>query len=310
MFNPEAVTFVEAGDTCSNRAVIRCNWQADAGPGSYCRSCAMTEIIPQSVAGKNVALWDDAERAKRWVLSNLGQWGWMSDRDTGLRPRFHLLSEETSEGPAAIIMGHDSGLITINVTEADPAVRVARREELAERYRTLVGHFRHEIGHYVFLRLVTNKGFAADFRDMFGDERADYGAALKRHYEQGPPNDWWVHHVTPYASAHPHEDWAETFAHLLHLTDMVDSFQASDFSARAAHIGRLDPYKTKNSAALISGGIEIGIGMNHVNRSMGLFDLYPFVLSIEAREKLEFVHNWVRSAIEGKPKRKRPKRAK
>lgn len=302
-FDPEAEKFEVLDAGCANREQINCNWKADAGHGSLCRACAMTEIVPDSMVNTNVPLWAETEAAKRWVLVNLGQWGWLKAGDQGMWPRFHLLSEVTSTGPAPVTMGHADGLITINVTEADPAQRVARREKLSERYRTLVGHFRHELGHYVFLRLVQDERFASSFRNLFGDERADYGAALARHYESGPPQGWQDNHITEYASSHPHEDWAETFAHLVHLTDMIDS--ASAAGLRHANAAVIDPYRTNDGDALISAGANLGIAFNHVNRSMGLFDLYPFVIAPTVRDKLAFVRNAVAA---GPRERAKPKR--
>ena len=306
MFDPEAEQFVAAGETCANRSQIDCNWQSEAGPGGLCRACAMTEVVPDSIVSTNVPLWADSERAKRWVLNNLGQWGWLKATDTGPRPRFHLLSEFTANGQVPVTMGHDNGLITINVSEADPALRVARRESLDERFRTLTGHFRHELGHYVFLRLAADERFTRAFRALFGDERADYGAALGRHYDQGPPPGWEQTYITAYASSHPHEDWAETFAHLVHIADMVDSFQAAGMSAPAIEPLGGHAYGASDVQALISAGVELGLGLNHVNRSMGLFDIYPFVLSQMARDKIAFVHDWV--AASGPQQQKREKR--
>ncbi|MEM5515504.1 putative zinc-binding metallopeptidase [Henriciella sp. AS95] len=292
-FDPEAETFVRAGDSCTNRARIGCNWQSAAGPASLCRACAMTKIVPDSLVETNLSLWALTEAAKRWVLVNLGQWGWLKASDTGPAPLFHLLSETTSYGHAPVTMGHDDGLITINVIEADPAERVARRERLSESYRTLAGHFRHELGHYVFLRLSEDETFLKQFRALFGDERADYGEALARHYDQGPPAGWADDHVTGYASSHPHEDWAETFAHLVHLTDMLDSYLAAGFSAPGLDGVSPDPYACKDPNKLISAAVSVGLGMNHVSRSMGQFDIYPFVISEKVRTKLAFIHEWV-----------------
>lgn len=290
-FDPEAEQFEGLDTPCSNRECISCNWKAAAGPGSLCRACAMTEIVPDALVNENISLWADTEAAKRWVLVNLGQWGWLKAGDTGKMPRFHLLSEETSTGPSNVTMGHDDGLITINVTEADHARRVARREELSERYRTLTGHFRHELGHYIFFRLLEDEQFASAFRALFGDERADYGTALSVHYKNGPPQGWQEKHITGYASSHPHEDWAETFAHLVHLTDMIDSSNAAGLRTPGSPVP--DPYTTKDSGSVISAGAELGIGLNHLNRSMGLVDIYPFVIAPPVREKLAFIRNAV-----------------
>jgi|TARA_B100000678_G_scaffold173456_1_gene144734 hypothetical protein len=290
-FDPEAEAFEQLDVPCANREQIDCNWHAEAGPGTYCRACAMTEIVPDSLVTTNIPLWADTEAAKRWVLVNLGQWGWLKANDAGQKPRFHLLSEHTSTGHAPVTMGHADGLITINVTEADPARRVERRERLSERYRTLTGHFRHELGHYVFFRLVQDAKFADAFRKLFGDERADYGAALSRHYEQGPPQDWQTRHITGYASSHPHEDWAESFAHIVHLTDMLDSANAARLKAPGADVP--DAYRAADSESVISAGASLGLALNHINRSMGLADIYPFVIAPKVRKKLKFVREAV-----------------
>ncbi|MEQ9314896.1 MAG: putative zinc-binding metallopeptidase, partial [Henriciella sp.] len=165
-FDPDAEVFVRAADPCANRTQIGCNWQSAAGPASLCRACAMTKVVPDSLVATNIPLWSRAEAAKRWVLANLGQWGWFKTTDAGPAPMFHLLSETTSFGHAPVTMGHADGLITINVVEADPAERVARREKLSEAYRTLVGHFRLELGHYVFLRLSEDWTFLEQFRSL------------------------------------------------------------------------------------------------------------------------------------------------
>ena len=291
-FDPEQRVFVEADDPCVNRDAIDCNWIAERA--GACRACAMTEVIPDTGTERNRALWADAEAAKRWVVANLGRWGWFTDGDSGPVPVFHLLAEETASGPAQVTMGHDSGLVTINVTESDPATREKRREELAERLRTMVAHFRHEIAHFLFERLKERDGFLEAFRARFGDERADYAAALERHYGSGPPDGWHEAHVTPYAASHPHEDWAETAAHLQHLTDIVDSALAAGLRSDALTNPAYDAYAETETSALVDRGVDFGIAMNHVNRAMGLPDAYPFVLNRTIRDKLAFAHDWLR----------------
>ncbi len=294
-FDPAAARFVAADAPCANRAQIACNWTAaqaateeEAGP--LCRSCAMTEVVPQAFHGENRTLWAEAEAAKRWVLAGLARWGWFGAGDAGERPRFHLLSEAVRGGEAPVTMGHASGLVTINVSEADPAEIVRRREQMGEPYRTMIGHFRHEIAHFLFERLGAEPGFPDAFRARFGDERADYGEALKRHYADGPPEGWEERHVTSYASAHPHEDWAETSAHLMHLTDMADSAEAAGLAMNGARPHGWDAYAEPDAARLVDLAAGLGLAFNHVNRSMGLFDVYPFVLPPEVRGKLAFAH--------------------
>ncbi|RVV99812.1 hypothetical protein EKE94_03835 [Mesobaculum littorinae] len=289
-FDPGAQEMVTGVDMCDNRDKIGCNWQAEYVGGGLCRSCAMTEVVPDTLVQDNVALWSQAELAKRWVLANLARWHWFDEVDAGPKPRFHLMSEHTRRGDENVVMGHDMGLVTINVTEADPVEQVRRQQELGESYRTMIGHFRHELAHYLQVRLAETPGFLDEFRAMFGDETADYGAALGRHYDSGPPADWAERFVTPYASAHPHEDWAETVAHLLHLTDIVDSAAAVGLDDEGDTHPPGDAYAMKDAEALIARGADLGLAFNHVNRSMGLDDLYPFVLPAAVHEKLAFAH--------------------
>jgi hypothetical protein len=293
-FDPDTGGFVQLTTPCGNRTEIECNWVANE-PGGLCPSCAMTEVIPDTFHEENRSLWADAEHAKRWVLANLARWGWFVSSDNGPRPVFHLLAESTSRGSVPVMMGHAHGVVTINVTESDHAERVQRREALGERLRTMVAHFRHELGHFFFFeRLSPQYGFEERFRLLFGDERVDYQKALESHYRKGPPSGWNQNHVTEYASSHPHEDWAETFAHLLHLTDITDSFAAAGFSAPDLPFAGYDAYAEDDPARLITAGAGLGIGLNKVNRSMGLQDIYPFVLTPVIREKLAFVHRWMR----------------
>ena len=289
-FVPMAAAGEAGPQPCANRERLGCNWMAEGG--EFCRACAMTRTSPDPALPEATALWAEAELAKRWVLANLARWGWYTPDDPGPAPIFDMLAEETRHGPVDVIMGHADGVVTINLAEADRAERARRREDLGEAFRTLNGHFRHELAHALQLRLSASAEFLEAFRALFGDEREDYGAALARHYEQGPPADWQANHVSEYASAHPHEDWAESCAHLLHLTDIVDSFAAAGLSAPAAGPG-YDAYAERDAASLVDRGCELGLALNHVNRSMGLADLYPFVMPEPAREKLAFVHRWL-----------------
>jgi hypothetical protein len=285
--------FVPLTVGCANREEIGCNWAADAD-GKLCASCATTEVIPDTFHGENRNLWAETEHAKRWVLANLARWGWFVSSDPGPRPVFHLLAEATGDGDVPVTMGHADGLVTINVSEADDAERTQRRSQLGERLRTMIGHFRHELGHYFFFeRLGPQYGFTERFRMLFGDESTDYAAALADHYRDGAPADWNERHVTPYASSHPHEDWAETFAHFMHLTDITDSFAAAGLSAPDLPGPDYDAYAETDAEKLITIGAGLGIALNHVNRSMGLQDVYPFVLTPVIREKIAFVSRWM-----------------
>lgn len=285
-FDPDAQQMTQALD-CGRRAAIGCNWRAEPH-GPLCRSCAMTEVIPDpEVAGAESRL-AETEAAKRWVLAGLLRWGWFGSADAGPAPRFMLVADRTRHGPEEITMGHADGLITLDVAEASRTVREERRENLAEPYRTMIGHLRHELAHYLFQRLSGEANFSESFRELFGDERRDYGEALKAHYAN--PQAGGEHHITSYASAHPHEDWAETVAHLLHLTDLVDS------GAAVALTPGGDAYAEPDGLALIERAADFAMRVNHVNRALDLPDLYPFVLTDPVREKLAFAHRALRRA--------------
>ncbi|MEM6354459.1 MAG: putative zinc-binding metallopeptidase [Pseudomonadota bacterium] len=283
-------SFVSAASFCANREVIGCNWVA-ATDTTLCDACAMTALAPDPSMPGAVDNWAATEAAKRWVLATLGRWDWFGRQDTGPRPVFHMLAE----GVTPVVMGHAEGVVSISVEEADPVLQIARREALGERYRTMIGHMRHEIAHVLWWRLSIRDDFLEGFRSLFGDEHSDYGAALKQHYGDGAPSDWRERYLTPYASAHPHEDWAETAAHLLHLVDITDSFLAAGLSADDVPGCDWDPYVEPDPNMLMDVAATLAVGINHVNRSMGLPDLYPFVLSEHARRKLAFAHRWLRS---------------
>jgi hypothetical protein len=167
---------------------------------------------------------------------------------------------------------------------------------------------RHELSHVLWWRLSLRDDFLAAFRNTFGDERMDYEAALQIHYRQGPPPGWSAEHLTSYASAHPHEDWAETAAHLLHLTDLADSFLAAGLSSPDVPSPDWSAYAATDPARLIEVASALAVGINHVNRAMGLPDLYPFVLSDRARSKLAFVHRWLTLGGDGEGTRMQARR--
>jgi hypothetical protein len=174
---------------------------------------------------------------------------------------------------------------------------------MGEPYRTLIGHFRHEIGHYYWDRLVRDGGQVEAFRAVFGDESQDYGEALKRHYSQGAPGNWRDHFISSYATAHPWEDFAETWAHYLHIVDALETARSYGVNIRAnfmpeATNSQIDfnPYMAPSAERLIDAWTPLTIALNGVNRSMGQPDLYPFVLNIDVMKKLEFIHTLVHSA--------------
>lgn len=290
--DPVAQQFRSDGPVCANRQSLGCNW-APAQDHPLCDSCRMTSVHPDLSVPGNAALWAQAEAAKRHVLAGLLRWGWFTPQDQGLRPEFHMLAEATASGRVDVTMGHAAGLVTINLAEADASERVRRREMLGEPWRTLIGHFRHEIAHFLFERLVPAPGFHDSFRGLFGDETQDYAAALQRHYNDGPPADWQAEHVSAYAAAHPHEDWAESAAHAMHLVDITDSFLAAGLSAKDAPQPGYDAFAEAEPDRLLDAALAIGLALNHVNRAVGQPDLYPFVNTLKSREKLAFALDWL-----------------
>jgi hypothetical protein len=200
-----------------------------------------------------------------------------------------------------VLTGHDNGLITLNVAEADSVERERRRLQMGEPYRTLLGHFRHELGHYYWDCLIRDDSARLErFRAVFGDERSDYAAALEAHYSGGAPADWQLAHISAYAASHPWEDWAETWAHYLHITDTLEMVQALDIPL--AQVRTVDPNELEAGDTgggtdtsepfdvLLERWLVLSEASNAINRCMGLPDLYPFVISAQAGRKLAFVH--------------------
>ena len=278
-----------------------CNWMVPAeDPEPYCISCRLTQVIPDMTLPQNHDLWYRTEVAKRrliYTLLDLGLpvVGKQEDAEHGLAFEF-LADEPGPEG--AVLTGHDEGVITLNIAEADDAVREQRRVQLHEPYRTLLGHFRHEIGHYYWDVLIRDSPRLEDFRKLFGDERLDYGEALRRHYEAGPVADWQNQFVTSYAASHPWEDWAETWAHYLHMVDSLDTAAASGIALRDLLSGstrlRIEPVGSQAEFDLLmKNWVALTCVLNNLNRSMGLQDPYPFVLPAPALAKVRFVHEIV-----------------
>jgi hypothetical protein len=201
---------------CANQTLAACNWMV-RHVDELCRSCALTRTRPNDADPVGLAEFARAEAAKRRVIFQLLDLG-LPGVEPG-RLAFDLLSSEQQP----VTTGHADGLITIDLAESDDARREQRRSELDEPYRTMLGHLRHELGHYFQPLIVCGEAQWAACRALFGDERQDYGAALERHYEQGTPGDWPQRFVSAYATMHPWEDWAETFAHYLHIRDTLQT---------------------------------------------------------------------------------------
>ena len=273
-----------------------CNWAIPAeSENAFCVSCALNDVTPALDAPDARQKWARLESAKRRLLYSLLGLGLPIDR-RGASEEFGLaFSFKSSSADEQVFTGHSNGLITINIAEADDPFREKTRQEMGEPYRTLLGHFRHEIGHYYWDRLIKDSPCLTPFRTLFGDDTLDYAEARKRHYEDGPPPDWTDRFVSAYASMHPWEDWAETFAHYLHIVDTLETARAYGLTLRPGASGASLPDMTARRLDfadfddLITAWFPLTNALNSLNRSMGLADLYPFVLSDPAIAKLRFV---------------------
>lgn len=291
-----------------------CNWMvAERDSSPFCISCRLSEIIPDLSNPENVKRWQRIERAKRRLLYSLY---WLGlpvidksvDEENGLS--FRLMEDRVHYSEFVnilperdhIMTGHMGGVITLNIEEADPVMREEMRARMQERYRTLLGHLRHESGHYYWDRLLRNSLDLNEFRTLFGDERVDYESALQVYYNNGPVANWQASWVSAYASAHPWEDWAECWAHYLHMIDTLET--ASDFGfdvtgTSSASVGqRFDKTYLASFSVdqLVKEWGKLSVALNEMNRSMGLADAYPFVLSDMVINKLSFVHRIITSS--------------
>ena len=292
---------------CANATHGACNWLVPAdGPEAFCRACRHNRTIPDLGLPEHLLRWRRLEAAKHRLIYGLLRLGlplvskW-ENPESGLAFDFLADDGATFEETLQVVTGHAGGLITINIAEADDAERERARKAMAEPYRTLLGHFRHEVGHYYWERLVRHGVWLESFRELFGDERQDYGACLEAHHAGGPPPDWQERFVSGYASAHPWEDFAETWAHYLHIVDTLET--AAAFGLRIApRAGRapglameidFDPYRQNDFDALLKAWLPLTYAVNSLNHSMGQPDLYPFVLAPTVMGKLRFVHGLI-----------------
>ncbi|MDB6023739.1 MAG: hypothetical protein JWQ04_3596 [Pedosphaera sp.] len=280
-------------------------------PNPFCVACRLNELIPDLSVPGNLERWRKLEKAKRRIVYTIMHLGLpMEGVPEEKRPALRFNFAADIAGGSPVLTGHADGLITVNIAEADDAERESRRVNLREPYRTLLGHLRHEVAHYYWDRLIANSEWLPRYRELFGVETANYDAALKQHYQQGAPPDWQARHVSAYASAHPWEDWAETWAHYFHIVDMVET--AGSFGLKlkpihpAAKTMTADPAKAGDGNAsfdtVLANWFPLTHALNALNRGMGLLDVYPFVLSCGAIEKLRFVHEVVRTTSAEKEK--------
>lgn len=289
---------------CRHYAVENvCNWMiAEGDAGVFCRACRLNEAIPNLGKPGNRQAWLRIEKSKRRLIYTLDRLGLpvagkTVDSARGLAFAFLEDADDSLEfnddgGSGRIFTGHLNGTITINLAEADPSTRERVREAMNEQYRTLLGHFRHESGHYYWYRLVESGPWLGTFREVFGDERADYATSLARYYSAGPPANWSRRHVSAYAAAHPWEDWAETWAHYLHLVDTLEMARDYELAVHGNRIRALESTRdgTADMDDLLADWHQLTQALNALNRSMGQPDAYPFTLTGLAVEKMRLVH--------------------
>jgi hypothetical protein len=295
--------------TCGNYArYAACNWMVhEAENHPLCIACRLNRTIPDLSVPGNLMRWQRLQSEKNRLVYALLRFGLLV-MDKQQAPRrglaFDFLADDNPqfrEGPR-VVVGHSEGVITLDIAEADDAARERLRQQMAEPYRTVLGHFRHESGHYYWDRLVRDTSWLQSFRSRFGDERADYGLALDQHYHGGLPANWQQQHVSAYASCHPWEDWAETWAHYLHIIDTLET--AWQFGLRLDPLvsePRLltvdqtdDPYACSDLPYLVDRWLALAAVLNSLNHSMGQADAYPFVLAPAVIDKLSLVHDIIR----------------
>jgi hypothetical protein len=295
---------------CGNfESAAGCNWLVPADePDPCCIACRLNHTVADLSDEDNRRYWRAIELAKRRLVSQLLALGLPVKSKVHEDPQRGLMFDflRSPPGGPRVLTGHASGLITLNVEEADDARREKIRHELHEPYRTLLGHFRHEVGHYYWDRLIRDTPWLERFRDLFGDERASYAKALRKNYNEGPPADWRDRFISSYASTHPWEDWAESWAHYLHVVDSLDT--ALDFGFSGENVtSEVEPYALEDlyapgdpgaprALALINSWLDLMTVLNELARSMGQPDFYPFVMSRPVMKKLHFIHLVVRDA--------------
>ena len=281
-----------------------CNWLVTTGANDFCTACALNEVIPDLSDARRVRLYHEVEKSKRRLLFTLLHLGLPVEdrvaRADGLT--FRILADSrldetdtTLGGYEEVTTGHVQGEITINLLEADPRLREEMRLAMNESYRTLLGHFRHESGHYYWQRLVAHGEGLDAFRSRFGDERRPYQDSLDEYYRDGPPPDWQDQYVVAYASSHPLEDFAECWSHYLHMVDTLQT--AADDELAIGSVRFADPVGARlGLRQMVDQWRALAAAMNDLNRSMGLDDAYPFSLTEPVVVKLDFVHELIKAA--------------
>ena len=304
---------------CANLpTAAACNWlinSTEPPTTTLCVACSLNRTIPDlsdPEKPQNSVFWGRVELAKRRMLAGvlglgLPVFSKQQGSESGLA--FDLVNDQP--GTSAVLTGHDSGLLTLNLQEADDAARESIRSAMHEPYRTLLGHFRHEIGHYFWDALIKNSAWLDGFRQLFGDESQDYAASLQKNYTFGPPENWQLNYISSYASTHPWEDWAETWAHYLHMRDTLDTAASFGLTVDASLLEFTPfapeslrfPNETTSTSFLtfLNEWTGLTVLLNEMSRTMGQPDFYPFALPTPAVAKLHFVHVVIEGARHSPP---------
>ena len=277
-----------------------CNWlRSSQADHPLCTACQFNRTVPNQDFPDNQSRWRTLEVAKKRLFFTLMQLrlplqnGW-SDQKNGLLLDF----VEDGRSRAGVFpesflsTGYLGGVITINALEADEVARVTVREEMNENYRTVLGHMRHESGHYFWSRLNPDDETREEFSKQFGDEARDYKKSLDAYYKSGPSEKWRQFYISAYASAHPAEDWAESWGHYLHIYDALDTAAAQKLTDQSP--------ADMNIADRIAVWRDLSITLNEMNRSVGRGDAYPFVINKHVARKLTFVDAVIRELQESR----------
>ena len=295
---------------CDNAVNGVCNWLVPAdGPHAFCEACRHNRIVPVTDA-RGLERWRRIGLAQRHLFYSLLRWNLprpTREEDPAGGLVFDFLADELDQNGnvvSAAMTGHEAGLISLRAAEADDEVRESVRVSMNEPYRSLLGHFRHETGHFYWAQLVRDAATLEEARRLFGDERADYAAALQRNYDEGPPADWQQHFISTYASSHPAEDFAECWAHFFHIVDTLETARAFGLNTDPKGHEELeaevsfDPYRAPDAGRLVEAWIPLSVALNAIQRSMGQPDSYPFVLPPPVVEKLDFINRLVRGSVQ------------
>ncbi len=303
-----ALLFFKAGNQrhfgryCRNHKYDACNWivpvhEHGKEASDFCRACQLNRTIPNLREPENLTSWREMERAKKRLVYSIQRFGLpLNGNFSHPRIAFDFVRNAMT--------GHSNGVITIDIRESDPVERERTRKHFNEPYRTLLGHLRHESGHYFWPLLLQSEHHLREFRKEFGDERLDYKTALLSYYKKGAAFNWHTNFVSAYASSHPLEDWAETWAHYLHMVSSIDTAESEGLEPKSPSVSEpgwrrqaRDVYKEGSFPELLERWLTLTAAINSLTRNMGYTDFYPFLLSPPAKRKMAFVHHIIRERV-------------